>query len=309
MSVKDYWNKLNVLFGASVGIVISKTSEPYRCHTAIRDFVVATNQQRKEQNKPAYEYRLWTSTYGFSKFDLENLNAQPIPDESTTDPFLALNQIHAVGGPGVYKDGVFTMMFPHYFFSPEEGKVSNPLITQRLLEYARDFTDAQVRKRLILIMPPHFTLPAELQDSVAILDFDTPTVEELQPIYEEVVGSLDVSRQPRYSEAEIDRILSLGAGMTSSEFENACSRALVQERAKLPNLPIDDLCTHIASVKTEVVKRSEVLELLENVDMSQVGGLDALKEWVNDLRYSFSKEAREFGVDAPKGCAVVGPSP
>lgn len=151
------------------------------------------------------------------------------------------------------------------------------------------------------------TLPAELQDSVAILDFDTPTRDELLPIYQEVVESLDRTRQPQYTPEDVGRILSLGAGMTAQEFENACSRALVQERALLPHLPIDVLCGHIAAVKTEVVKRSEVLELMEPVRMEDVGGLDALKDWVAELGYSFSEEAREEGVDAAKGCAVVGP--
>ena len=178
---------------------------------------------------------------------------------------------------------------------------------QILLEYSRDFTDEDVKKRLCLIVPQDFEVPAEIQDVVAMLDFDTPVREELRPIYEDVIEALPPEKQPKYSEADIDRILSLGAGMTAMEFENAVSRGFVTHRAKLPKLDITILCGVLGEVKTEVVKRSEVLELMPPVKMDQVGGLDDLKDWIRDLKGAFSKEAREAGVDNPKGCALVGP--
>jgi hypothetical protein len=54
------------------------------------------------------------------------------------------------------------------------------------------------------------------------------------------------------------------------------------------------------TVKIEVVKRSEVLELMEAENMANVGGLSALKEWITMRRECFSQEAQEAGVDTPK---------
>jgi SpoVK/Ycf46/Vps4 family AAA+-type ATPase len=41
--------------------------------------------------------------------------------------------------------------------------------------------------------------------------------------------------------------------------------------------------------------------------MDQVGGLDNLKEWVVKRRACFSTEAKEFGIEAPKGAGLFGP--
>ncbi len=63
----------------------------------------------------------------------------------------------------------------------------------------------------------------------------------------------------------------------------------------------------VASVKTEVVRRSEMLELMEAETMSNVGGLDLLKAWVNKRAKAFSDEAKQYGIEPPKGIALIGP--
>ena len=40
--------------------------------------------------------------------------------------------------------------------------------------------------------------------------------------------------------------------------------------------------------------------------MDDMGGNDTFKNWVQNIKSSFSKEAEEFGVQKPKGCLMVG---
>ena len=48
--------------------------------------------------------------------------------------------------------------------------------------------------------------------------------------------------------------------------------------------------------------------LLPEADISQIGGLDLLKEWLGERSEAMiSDEAREFGIDPPKGVLIVGP--
>lgn len=115
------------------------------------------------------------------------------------------------------------------------------------------------------------------------------------------------TKRPKFNDEEKARILAGGAGMTAHEFETALSRALVTHTAKLPNVPIDDISDVILKVKTEVVKRSEVLELMDADNMNNVGGLQNLKQWLAVRRGCFSEEAKAYGVDAPKGMALIGP--
>ena len=105
----------------------------------------------------------------------------------------------------------------------------------------------------------------------------------------------------------MDRILAAGAGLTAAEFENAVSRALITLRPKLPNVTTDEISGLVMAVKTEAVKKSEVLEVMPTDDIRNIGGLENLKSWVAKRALCFSQEARDAGVEPPKGIALIGP--
>jgi SpoVK/Ycf46/Vps4 family AAA+-type ATPase len=94
--------------------------------------------------------------------------------------------------------------------------------------------------------------------------------------------------------------------MTEMEAESTVARAIAELRQRLPRVPIDEFVACLMRVKTEAIKRSEVLEVMPTEDMANVGGLDLLKEWVHLRRHAFGEEAREAGVDRPRGTLLVG---
>jgi SpoVK/Ycf46/Vps4 family AAA+-type ATPase len=59
--------------------------------------------------------------------------------------------------------------------------------------------------------------------------------------------------------------------------------------------------------KTQVVQKSNVLEVMQPVDMATVGGLRYLKDWVAEQALTFDPDAQDFGVDRAKGCILIGP--
>ena len=56
-----------------------------------------------------------------------------------------------------------------------------------------------------------------------------------------------------------------------------------------------------------MVKQSEVLELLPPVPMSEIGGLEVYKQWIETAPSCMTQEAVEAGVDKAKGIVAVGP--
>ncbi|RWP30694.1 AAA family ATPase [Mesorhizobium sp.] len=245
------------------------------------------------------EFRLWTVLHGWQKFDKARPQDEPTED-NIAEPLAALKAITGMGGGDPFgARGIFVMMHPHKMLSQHLGMI------QCVKEYAKTFVAGH--RRLIILTPLSYSLPEELQDDVVILDYDPPSYAELRDVYDRLINDVPEARRPKYNDAQIDQILANGAGMTQAEFDNAISRALVTNRAKLPNIPLDDFCKMIADVKTEVVKRSEVLEIMEPIEMSAVGGLDNLKDWVQKRAGCFSQKARDFGVEPPKGIALIGP--
>jgi len=276
---------LSVMHQAAIGVMMVRTREPFRATDAMREFAHAEDMM---------EYKLWTITRGWATYSRTDPEAEPVAD-SVTEPTAALAKVGQSSEP----NGLYVMMHPH------KPLTNNITMVQLLKEYCRTFSET--RKRLILIVPLGYTLPQELEDDIVIFDFDAPSYAELRESYDTLTSTLREERRPRFSQVDIDRVLAAGAGMTNHEFENAISRALVSLRGKLPAVPIDEFSDVVMAVKTEVVRRSEVLEVMEADSIANIGGLENLKQWVGKRAHCFSEEARAFGVEAPKGIALIGP--
>jgi SpoVK/Ycf46/Vps4 family AAA+-type ATPase len=283
-NAESFRRQLGVLHQAAIGVVLCRTREPFRAIDTMREFAFAER----------LDFRMWTITRGWASYDRTNPEADPTTD-GMMEPLSALQKIGNDSEP----NGIYAMMYPHKPLS------ANIAMLQLVKEYCRLFSET--RKRLILITPHGFTLPQELEDDVVILDFDTPAYAEMRQSYDNLMQGVSDAKRPRFNEEQVDRILAAGAGMTAHEFENAVSRALVTLRGKLPNVAIDEFADIVMGVKVEVVKRSEVLEVMEADSIANIGGLENLKGWIRKRAHCFSQEARDAGVEAPKGIALIGP--
>lgn len=277
--------KFVTLSQAGIGVILCRTREPFRAMETLRDQAFADE----------VDYRAWSMSKGWEVHDRNNPDADIKPD-GTVDPIGAVKKLE---DPKL-NDGIYAMMYPH---KPLSG---SSVMVQVVKEYTKLF--AQCGKRLVLVVPPGYSLPTELEDDVVILDFDVPSYAERRDIYQGIVdGSLKPEKRMKYSAADIDRILAAGAGMTGMEFENSVSRAIIENKLALPGIPIDDFVAIIMQTKTEVVKRSEVLEVMPTQGIETVGGLENLKLWISKRAHCFSQEARDMGVEPPKGIALIGP--
>lgn len=284
----EFRGKFATLHQAAVGVTLCRTREPYRAVQSLQEFAFAQD----------LDFKVWTITQGWQSYDRHNPDQEPQAD-GIKEPNQAVMAIQGQGGAQGFDNGVFCMMYPHHFLP------KSPAMMQAVKEYARVF--AENKKRLVLITPLGFSLPTELEDDVVILDFDPPSYRELSEIYDNIMDAIPQNRRPRLSQEGKDRIVSGMAGMTAQEAENALSRALVNNRPKLPNVQVDDLASEVLAVKTEVVRRSEVLELMDADNMENVGGLENLKTWARKRSKCFSQEARDAGIDPLKGILLAGP--
>jgi len=80
------------------------------------------------------------------------------------------------------------------------------------------------------------------------------------------------------------------------------------DRVGLGALDLADFVRIILENKIGIINRTDILELLPEENMDEVGGLDLLKEWIGERADAMtSEEARAFGIDPPKGMLLVGP--
>ncbi len=281
---------------AAIGVYVIRTREIERCASVMQDIAI-----EKEQH-----FLLWKCNEGWQEFPEPGAGLSDTIDiskplktiEGTIDIGKAYNHVCKATG-----DAVFVMCHPHFHFD-------KPLIQQYIHDFvqkAREFT-----QRLVMIVPDTAKIPVEIEDAVHVMDFRPPSHAELVECYTQTVESIEEKARPDFNENEINTIIQNAVGMTWMEFETALALGIVEMQNILDGREDkdqhpDDYIKIILEHKTEAIKKSDLLELLPSSSMSEVGGLDLLKEWLEKRGAAYSPEAREYGIKAPKGFLTVGP--
>lgn len=180
---------------------------------------------------------------------------------------------------------------------------NNLLYQRRLKEFAVNIRTKNYRCNCILVSNTS-EINGSINSEITVLDYPLPSREE---VYRQVLKFAQEYRNA--PNAYIDtspntlRALSNAAlGLTCAEIDNCLSRALVEDH----KLDINDV-KGIINEKKQIIRKSEILEYVENnLDMSDVGGLNVLKSWLNLRGKTFSDEAKAFGLQPPKGVLLVG---
>ena len=153
----------------------------------------------------------------------------------------------------------------------------------------------------IIVLSPSADIPAELSNHATVIEWPMPDREEIAAILDAAVESLPDEMQAKAlpdREAAIDAAV----GLTGEEASSCYARSLVQSRTIDPAL--------VSREKKRVIARERVLEWYDPLPngLDAVGGLDALKTWLNGRKAAFSAEAKAYGLPAPKGALLVGVS-
>jgi hypothetical protein len=175
-------------------------------------------------------------------------------------------------------------------------------VHRRLAEPAllRELADLAGREdaETAVVIAPWVDLPPELERTSAVIELPLPEREELARELEDVCRCEGVL----LTDEDASALVRVGQGLALDEARRAFSKALIgwPEDA-------DGARASVEKDKRKALHRSRVLEHVETPsDLRSVGGLDQLKEWLQDRREAFSDRAREYGLPAPRGLLLMG---
>lgn len=171
----------------------------------------------------------------------------------------------------------------------------------QVLRYLRDIAfHLESTKHAVILLSPELNLPSDIEKQIAVLDWALPDYSELETVLSNARENLDESKVAKDLNAE--QIIQAMQGLTLVEATNALLSGIVA-CAKLSN----DVLPYIIQEKKQIIRKSGILEYFEaSVTMSDVGGLENLKEYALMKRNAMTAEARKAGVDTPKGVLLVG---
>lgn len=335
MSVQNFAEKFDILRRAACPAVFVKTSEPLR---AVDGLVAYASQFTTSTGKAdPLPLAKWDVIRGFTASrqcrqiqfkavaNPANLGvsrplgaaAQPTPaatnsvDPEWHDPIPGTNEAYtAVKFASLQNEGIY--VFLNWQFANAPGQQAPSSAVQQELQYAvRNLPNTATR--LVFIVPNNYVLPALLEDEVQVINFDVLNSDERVALIQGILDNTDADNRPDFSAEDVEEIVSLTAGMTKAECENAIYRTLTAASKKLREgtetrqTAVSLVLAEIGMIKIERINRSDVLHMSLPVDMSLVGGMAELKRYIANRRVAFTKAAAEAGVDKPKGITLVGP--
>jgi len=259
-------------------------------------YIVAWEERRIEQMLRQVARLLRKKIYGWTITDgLRSLDEADglRPDPSTCAP---LNTLDAIAAS--QEAAIFVLKDFHPYWDDRHPINEQPLIVRRMRDVANALKES---RKTVIILSPLLNFPPELEKDIVVLDYSQPTREEMQQSLERVLrsarelSSIHLDFTPEMNE----KILAAAQGLTCTEAENVFARSLVMTRT----LDVDV----IIAEKKQIIRRSHILEYFESGEnMTSVGGMPLLKDWLAKRALAFSERARAFGLPEPKGLLLLG---
>lgn len=293
-SEADFGKQFLMLVDSGAGVIHVRTQEILRAAISIRKTVLLDKG----------EYREWDVVNGTRVFNLSNYTDEATPGDDNLDIASAFSL-----PLGAVRDGVAGEHTKYFvYISPHVYMENNPHLHQLLLMYNEYLPSCRV---CVVLVTPDAPLPeSPASEAILALHFGTPGLNELRKYVEGVIQTSegDFADGVALENDEVDRICYAGAGMTALQFETYLSLAAVKAaREGKTSLDASQIVEEVQLGKTDIVNSSDILELYRSSDIEDVGGMENLKEWIKRRSRCYSEEAREFGVEPPKGMVLVGP--
>lgn len=163
---------------------------------------------------------------------------------------------------------------------------------------------SQTRATLVLI--DALSLPDEFKRFTVRYEIGWPSAEELEQVVRKTFNKIKSESlyevNASIKKREVDQLVQSLRGLSTTEASRVISSAIYDDFA----LTSDDL-PHIVEAKRTLLGSTGCLEsIAADFSVDDIGGLDNLKRWLSRRRDGFSRRAREFGLEAPRGILMLG---
>lgn len=274
--------QLSKLFRARFPYIYITTWEEERALSVIKKLAKSEKLIRVPR-----EVYVWTQTNGFL------LDGKKV--EGTASPDKAIDFIRDCS-----KNAVFVMCDFHVYFGVK-GRQVDYNVVRRLRDIIGELKTSKFRKNVIFIAS-ELLIPESMQKEVTIVDLPLPTLAEIKAKLDKMVTQNNQIDTSDLDEEGKEKLCKAALGLTLQEAENAFALSMVND-GKIDGKDL----SIILSEKMQVIKKTGILEFINtDIKISDVGGLENLKSWLNKRNNSWSESAKKYCLPAPKGVLITG---
>ena len=179
------------------------------------------------------------------------------------------------------------------------------LCEPRVVRKLRDLTAVlAAQHKTLLFIDPIVEIPVDLQKEAFEFDMPLPGLEELRSELATALEQIESSgeKAPDLSAEFEEKLLKAVLGLTAREARKALLLS-ISGREQLD----DEVFKTLVAEKRHLVQGSDLLEFYDlDEGVKDVGGLEVLKDWLQQRAEAFSERAREQGIPMPKGVLLLG---
>jgi ATP-dependent 26S proteasome regulatory subunit len=238
----------------------------------------------KAAKELGYQWYAWNRIEGLKKWDKER-KAFDVPNEDLRSPSRILEHFASEEFPGKS-----LLILEDFHPDLNEGQ---PETIRRL----RNIAIWPPHQKHIILCQPFPLIPKELEKEMQLMELRLPEADDLKTVMENVAKSFQLP-----TDLPCDTLLDAALGLTIMEAKTAFAKAAAQN-----NQLTNDEVEFIVAEKEQVIKKSGFLEYFHpDKDLKDVGGLEVLKEWLKKRGRAFTKHAREFHLESPRGVLLLG---
>jgi SpoVK/Ycf46/Vps4 family AAA+-type ATPase len=150
----------------------------------------------------------------------------------------------------------------------------------------------------IVIVTPQVAVPSDLTEVLTVLEFPLPDASEIKA----EVGRLLAATGQSLGDKVLDELVRSCQGLSLERIRRVLTRAIASHGEIQP----EDV-ELVLEEKRQSIRQTQILEFYPTQEkISDIGGLDNLKDWLLRRGGAFTERARQYGLPHPRGLLLVG---
>lgn len=168
-------------------------------------------------------------------------------------------------------------------------------ISRKLRNLARSL---KAQPKNIILISPQVQIPQDLTEVFTVVDFPLPTATEIKIEIQRLILATGQSLSDKLS----DELVRAAQGLSLERIRRVLSRCLASHGKIEP----EDV-ELILEEKRQTIRQTQILDYYPATEqITDIGGLDNLKDWLLRRGGAFTERARAYGLPHPRGLLLVG---
>lgn len=278
----NYIEDIKTLMRSNCKVIEIVSVEWERVHALL----IQTAMELQDETNEKYNFWFWSQSTGLKEMNYENGTRINNIDENAD--FKKSIQMY-------FESDDNTILLMEDFSAAIKD---NPMYLNLVREAMREYSYKNRKKKFLILQAPVKFSKEEFEKELQIIEMPLPKIDDLRNVAKQVLYDF---KKDMYVE---DKVLQSSLGLTVTEAKFAFSKAILKsEEHELNELAIPI----IISEKEQIIKRNGILEYYHpKENMSSIGGLANLKDWIVKRGKAFDENAKQFGLETPKGILLLG---